>query len=136
MIAVFADTSFFVAYLNARDEYHPMALQWMTASLEPIVTTQWVLAELGNFLAEGPNRRLFAPLVRGLYAEDRVEIVPADGASFMDALNLYLRRPDKEWSFTDCVSFRLMKSRRIKDALTADHHFEQAGFRRLLKTGS
>jgi hypothetical protein len=37
-------------------------------------------------------------------------------------------RPDKEWSLTDCISFVAMNERNITDALTSDHHFEQAGF--------
>ncbi|MGA2034721.1 MAG: hypothetical protein ABSG68_20935 [Thermoguttaceae bacterium] len=105
----------------------------MTASSEQIVTTEWVLAELGNYLAEGVNRRLFGSLVRALSVEERVEIVAADHASFLDALSLYVRRPDQSWSFTDCASFRLMRARKIRDALTADHHFEQAGFKALLR---
>ena len=133
MSTLLADTSFLVAYLNPRDEHHAQAVQWMTVSSERIVTSEWVLAELGNFLAEQPNRRLFGSLVRALSAEERVEIVPADHASFLDALSLYLRRPDKSWSFTDCASFRLMKARKIRQALTTDHHFEQAGFTVLLK---
>ena len=133
MNALLADTSFFVAYLNPRDEHHAMAFQWMTASSERIVTSEWVLAELGNYLAERPNRRLLGSLVRALSSEERVEIVPADHASFLDAINLYVRRPDKSWSFTDCTSFCLMKARKITDALTTDHHFEQAGFAVLLK---
>jgi uncharacterized protein len=133
MNTILADTSFFVAYLNPRENCHAAAVEWMTASSEQIVTTDWVLAELGNFLAEGPNRRLFGALVRALSAEDRVEIVAASRTSFLDALTLYMRRPDKSWSFTDCVSFRLMKARKIRDALTTDHHFEQAGFRALLR---
>ena len=133
MTAVLADTSFFVAYLNPREDCHKLAVEWMTAASEPIVTSDWVLAELGNFLAEGADRRLFGALVRALSADKRFEIVPADRESFMDALNLYVRRPDQSWSFTDCISFRLMKARKIKDALTTDHHFEQAGFRALLR---
>jgi predicted nucleic acid-binding protein len=133
MSTLLADTSFFVAYLNPREECHALAVEWMTASSERIVTTEWVLAELGNYLAEGPNRRLFGSLVRALAAEERVEIVPADHASFLDAWSLYVRRPDKSWSFTDCTSFRLMKARKIKDALTTDRHFEQAGFKALLR---
>jgi len=133
MTTLLADTSFFVAYLNPREDCHAAAVEWMTASSERIVTTQWVLAELGNFLAEGPNRRLFGSLVRALSAEERVEIVPADQQSFIDALSLYVRRPDQSWSFTDCTSFRLMKARKIKDALTTDQHFEQAGFTALLR---
>jgi len=42
-------------------------------------------------------------------------------------------RPDKEWSLTDCISSVAMNERNITDALTSDHHFEQAGFRILLK---
>jgi len=133
MSALLADTSFFVAYLNPREACHDLAVEWMTASPERIVTTEWILAELGNYLAQGKNRRLFGLLVRALSAEERVEIVPADHSSFLDALALYVRRPDKSWSFTDCASFRLMKARRIRDALTTDHHFEQAGFRALLR---
>ena len=128
-----ADTSFFVAYLNPRDEHYELAVEWMTASLEPIVTSEWVLAELGNYLAEGPNRRLYGTLVRALSTEERVEIVSADHDSFHNAVNLYVRRSDKSWSFTDCTSFCLMKTRKITDALTTDHHFEQAGFTVLLK---
>ena len=133
MNLLFADTSFFVAYLNPRDVNHALASESMTTSDDRIVRIQWVLAELGNFLAEGPNRRLFGPLVRALSAEDRFEIVTADGDSFARGFELFVRRPDKEWSFTDCVSFDVMKDRAITDALTADHHFEQAGFTVLLK---
>ena len=133
MNLLFADTSFFVAYLNPRDVNHAVATEYMTTSDDQIVTTQWVLAELGNFLAEGPNRRLFGPLVRALSSEGRFEIVAADDESFARGFELFVRRPDKEWSFTDCVSFEVMKDRDLTDALTADHHFEQAGFTLLLK---
>ena len=133
MSALLADTSFFVAYLNPRDEYHALAFEWMTASAERIVTSEWVLAELANYFAESPNRRVLGSLIRALFGEDRVEIEPADHTSFLKALDLYVRRPDKSWSFTDCTSFCLMKARKITDALTTDHHFEQAGFTVLLK---
>jgi hypothetical protein len=48
-------------------------------------------------------------------------------------LALYAARPDKEWSLTDCVSFLVMQDHGVTEALTADHHFEQAGFVALLK---
>jgi predicted nucleic acid-binding protein len=66
MSALLADTSFFVAYLNPRDEHHALAVQWMMMSRDRIITTEWILAELGNFLAKGSSRRLFGPLVRAL----------------------------------------------------------------------
>ena len=42
-------------------------------------------------------------------------------------------RPDKDWSLIDCISFVVMENEGIKDALTADQHFEQAGFRALFR---
>jgi len=41
---------------------------------------------------------------------------------------LYKKYADKEWSLVDCISFIVMRERGIKQALTFDRHFEQAGF--------
>lgn len=62
-----------------------------------------------------------------------MQIVPASQALFRSGFDLFARRPDKEWSLVDCLSFVVMKQRRLKDALTTDHHFEQTGFRALLR---
>ena len=45
---------------------------------------------------------------------------------------LYEDRPDKEWPLTDCISFAVMQEEQVGEALTADRHFEQAGFKALL----
>lgn len=97
-----------------------------------IVTTEWVLAELGNYLAEGSARKLLAPFIHELRADRRFQILPANHALFNAGLELYESRPDKNWSITDCISFVVMRRRKITEALTSDHHFEQAGFRALL----
>ena len=51
---------------------------------------------------------------------------------FEKGRELYIRRPDKEWSLTDCISFVVMQEQGLSEALTGDHHFEQAGFKALL----
>ncbi len=129
----FADTSFFVAYLNPSSDEHQLARHFMAEDADPILTTEWVLAELGNFLAAKGNRRLFIPLIRAIRRERRFTILPVNSQMFERALMLYARRPDKEWSFTDCTSFTVMNENGISEALTTDHHFEQAGFGALLR---
>ncbi|MFO0968025.1 MAG: hypothetical protein U0793_20915 [Gemmataceae bacterium] len=62
-----------------------------------------------------------------------MEIVPLSEDLYAEAVTLYRARPDKEWGLTDCVSFVVMTQRRITEALTADEHFEQAGFKAILR---
>ena len=57
----------------------------------------------------------------------------ANGRTLEQGMQLYERRQDKRWSMTDCISLVVMREERITEALTADHHFEQAGFTTLLK---
>ncbi len=133
MRPLFADTSFFVAYVNSDEHCHVAALEYLTRRPEPIVTTTWVLAELGNYLARSRQRRWYVSFVRDLQAEPRLTVVAADEAWFDRGLRLYAQTPDKTWSVTDCISFAIMRERRIHEALTTDHHFEQAGFTVLLK---
>ncbi len=65
-----------------------------------------------------------------------MEIVFVDPALWLRGGNIYEQRLDKAWSLTDCISLAVMKERGISDALTADHHFVQAGYRALLVEGS
>ena len=65
--------------------------------------------------------------------DESVEVIPISPKLFTKALKLYSSRLDKEWGMTDCISFVVMKDRKLTDALTTDHHFEQAGFKVLLR---
>ena len=54
-------------------------------------------------------------------------------SSSTDDYHLYCQRNDKNWGIVDCISFIVMEERRITEALTTDIHFQQAGFRALLR---
>ena len=123
-----------MAFLNPDDDCHDLAYAYMADSTSQFITTWWVLAELGNYLAKGGYRKLFVPLVRRLEKDSRWKIEPLTQEQFSRGTHLYERRPDKRWSLTDCISFIILKEKRIREALTADHHFEQAGFQALLKS--
>jgi uncharacterized protein len=133
MTAVFADTYYYLAMLSESDAAHGQAAQLSRSLARQTVTTAWVLTEVADALASPPLRPLFLALYDRLRNNPNVLIVPATRALFEQGIDLYARRPDKEWSLTDCVSFVVMQQYGLTDALTADHHFEQAGFRAILR---
>lgn len=133
MSAVFADSFYFLARLNRDDEAHERAVRLGTQEARPIVTTGWVLTELGDAMSSSANRPAFLGLLEVLQSSPDARIIPASAEFFDRGVQLYAKRPDKEWSLTDCISFVVMMDEKITDALTGDHHFEQAGFRALLR---
>jgi predicted nucleic acid-binding protein len=133
MKPVFADTFFFIALISARDAAHSKVAAVASSQTRPLVTTSFVLTEVADGLAATPDRPLFEQLLSDMRSDQGSTVVPATQELFERGVQLYMARPDKEWSLTDCISFVVMKDRGISDALTADHHFEQAGFVALLK---
>lgn len=127
MTVRFADSFYFLALLNRSDEGHQRAVSLSSQRGGSLVTTAWVLTEVADALASPKHRRDFVALLRALRSDPDIEVVPADDELFDAGVDLYTRRPDKEWSLTDCVSFVVMEQRGIVEALTGDHHFEQAG---------
>jgi predicted nucleic acid-binding protein len=133
MKAVFADTSFYVAVLNPHDVTHAKALQVGEHVHRPVLLTDFILLELGNALSGVGQRDLFSGLVRHLRANSNVRIIPASRDLLDRGIELFSHRADKAWSLTDCTSFAVMQEEELTDALTTDHHFEQAGFTALLR---
>ena len=133
MKLVFADTFYFIALLSPTDRAAAKAQAFVATEHERLVTSYWVLLEVGNALARSRTRNSFVTTLDALRLADNVDIAPASDELFNRGVDLYRARLDKDWSLTDCISFDIMNERGITDALTADHHFEQAGFRALLK---
>ena len=133
MKAVFADAFYFVALLNRADQHHSKADAAARDLRNNLVTTEWVLAEVADALATSASRRLAASFICDLSQDSKVKIVPATTDLFQRGLQLYEKRPDKQWSLTDCISFVTMQDESLDDALTGDEHFVQAGFKALLR---
>lgn len=135
MKSVFADADYWVALLHPPEELHDRAKQ-ISASLRPvrIVTSEMVLAEVLNILgSRGPTiRNKACDAVRQLRENPNVIIIPQTSAQFGDALTFFCGHQDKNWAMTDSASFLIMRERGLTEALTHDHHFEQAGFVALL----
>ncbi|GDZ94128.1 hypothetical protein PA905_20800 [Planktothrix agardhii CCAP 1459/11A] len=136
MRQVFADTGYWVALLNPKDELHQKArdISKQMDSLY-ILTSEMVLAEvLNDFSKRGAFFRQAAiELIESLYNHTNVTVIQQSSSQFQEGLLLYKKRPDKEWSITDCVSFKIMEEYGITEALAYDKHFEQVGFIALLR---
>ena len=101
-----------------------------------MVTTEAVLTEVGNALSKQHLRasaRQQLRYVQTMVQANLGEIYPISHELWERAWELYDQRPDKDWGHTDCISFIVMQDLGITTAFTADHHFEQAGFIRLVK---
>ncbi len=137
MTQVFVDTSYVIALLNRSDPHHAAAVDWREKlQSEPWeqITTTAVLLELGDGFAAKGRWDLLSPVLRAMCDDQRVSVVSVDVPLIHRARELRDSRVDKDWGLTDCVSFVVMESQGMRDALTADRHFEQAGYRRLLVT--
>lgn len=132
---VFLDTSFAIALSAVSDQHHARAIvlaNKLQASQTKLVTTRVVLMEIGNALARQKYRTAAIRLLTALENDPRVEIFPLTDQLYAQALALFQQRPDKEWGLIDRASFEIMRERGISEALTADEHFRQAGFRAAL----
>ena len=132
---VFLDTSYAVALSARTDENHERAVQ-LAEELETsdayFVTTRAVLLEIGNALSKVRHRAAAVRLLSALENDPKIDIVPASDELYLRAFEIYRDRFDKEWGLIDCMSFVVMNDQGLTEALTADNHFRQAGFRVLL----
>jgi predicted nucleic acid-binding protein len=133
MKSLFGDSFYFFALLSPRDQAHDRAVAYTREFDGRLVTTAWVLTELADGCATPPGREAFLHFLDQLRIKPNVLIVPPDAGVFESGLSLYRSRRDKEWSLTDCISFVVMEREGLTEALTGDHHFEQAGYAALLK---
>jgi predicted nucleic acid-binding protein len=134
---LFLDSSFAIALSSTTDDYHARAkilAERILADKVALITTRAVMLEIGNALAKQRYRKGAIALLQSLEQDPRVQIAPLSQELYDQAFQLYRERQDKEWGITDCVSFQVMRERGILQALTADAHFQQAGYEALLLT--
>lgn len=133
MITTFVDTAYLIALVLTDDEHHSRAVAWNRIIPGSLLSTEYVLVEFADALWEPPLRPLVVETVAVLRRRPAVRVVPASTSLFDEALAMFHSHRDKEWGLTDCISFIVMRREGVTDALTSDHHFEQAGFRALLR---
>jgi len=133
--AVFADTFYFLALLNTDEAAHGRAVAASSVADRKFVTTEFVLLELADALSRPQDRPEFLAVWEAVRKDGDFRVVPVNSALLHRGLAFYSARMDKEWSLTDCISFVVMADEGLREALTGDRHFEQAGFTALLAGG-
>jgi uncharacterized protein len=131
MMQIFADTFYWIALTNPRDNWHQKVLELTeTLTQVQIITTDEVLTEVLNFVCTygAPKRRRTAELIRDILKDPNIQVIEQTHSSFNEGLMLYEKRLDKAYSLTDCISMQTMKKMNIDNILTHDKHFTQEGF--------
>jgi predicted nucleic acid-binding protein len=100
--------------------------------IRPVVTTIWVLMEVADALSDPAVHGRTHRFLHMVMSDPKTTVLADTEPWWTRGLALYGRRPDKNWSLTDCISFEVMTERGITEALTGDRHFTQAGFQALL----
>ena len=132
-MTVFADTFALIAWLNPRDNAHAVVAAYLDGFTGRLVTTEWVLMELADALSAPEARATVVAFLQAVRADPLFDVVGYVPTVYQAGFDLFASRRDKGWSLTDCISFGVMAERGLSEALTADHHFEQAGFRAVFK---
>ncbi len=138
MTPIFVDTAGWATLAVRGERNHALAAELYEQCRQEgrhLVTTNYVLGELLSVFISPlrlPRHEQFQRIDM-IRTSRIVDLVHVDAALDAAAWTFLKSRADKEWSLIDAVSFIVMQERGIPEALTTDHHFEQAGFVRLLK---
>lgn len=131
MIQTFLDTSFFKAILDPKDEFSQKGIllqEQFIAEKSPMTTTNYIVDETLTLLRSRCGKEKAFGLREFISREDLyLDIIRVTIEDEQAAWNWF----EKEWSklsYTDCVSFAVMKRLGIQHVATFDHHFAQAGF--------
>src|ERR1035441_6508813 len=127
---VLLDTSGFFALMDTRDPAHLKARRWLGSQrgrARP-VTTEWIVGETCTLLVARKRPHLVARFLDYLEQSAALLVINPDKALLVFAKDMIRRQADQGYSFVDCLSFCVMKERRVLRALTTDEHFRKAGF--------
>lgn len=131
MSGIFIDTGAWVARYHGSDQYHRQAvLRWDAIKRDKRVcwTSNMVLNETLTLLSRRIGYSFAAERARAIYLGEALSILRPNEDDEMNALSLMEKFSDQGIGFTDCISFVLMKKKRVSTAFSFDRHFELAGF--------
>ena len=127
---IFIDTGAFLARYLTQDQYHSRAIAaWerIRRRQEPCFTSNFVLDEFFTLLARRAGYGYAAERARHILASSAFTVLRPALEDELEAVNLFSKYADQEVSFTDCVSFVLIRSNRIRKVFSFNRHFRHSG---------
>ncbi len=128
MKPVFIDTGGWFAALARRDKDHVAASDFLRRWRGGLVTTDYILDETLTLIQSRIDHATAVDFLDAVEHSSTLDLVFVAQEDYYKALDLFRRRADKRWSFTDCTSFTVMARLGLSHALAFDNHFQQAGF--------
>ena len=128
---IFIDTGAFIARYVERDQYHNRAVEcWsiLEKARDRCFTSNAVLNETFTLLGRFDGYPFAAQRAANIYSSTALTILRSNHDDEVNALGFFRKYADQRVSFTDCLSFVLMRKQKITRAFTFDRHFALAGF--------
>ena len=128
---LFADTGAWCALYDRSDIHHARAsafLQELKSQKTQLITSDYVLDESLTLLRFRAGHKEAVDLGKWVLQSPLVKLINVDEKIWQAAWDVFVRYDDKEFSFTDCTSFAIMRQLGLLNAFAFDHNFEQAGF--------
>jgi predicted nucleic acid-binding protein len=129
---IFIDTGAFLALEDESDQYHEEALQFREQVLRKkryeMISTSYVLDETLTLIRFRISIKASIDFSKNIRKSKVVKLVQVSREIEEEALDIFESYDDKDFSFTDCVSFVAMWRKGIKEAFAFDEHFNQMGF--------
>lgn len=136
MKQIFVDTNGWIALSSKRDQFHKIALQTNKRLLKngsQYITTNYVLDETYTALLTKVGHFAAVDFGEKIRATKITTIIHITKEIEEESWELFKKYSDKQFSFTDCTSFAVMKKLSLTEAFTNDHHFQQMGFKVLIR---
>lgn len=127
---IFIDTGAFIAIAVENDKHHRAAKEFyyqIKNSGGKFITTNFVICETINYLRIKISHHVAVFFRENIYKSSIMEVVALSFSMEDAAFQIFKKYNDKDFSFTDCTSFSVMKSKKLSRAFAFDRHFEQYG---------
>lgn len=130
----FLDAGYVIALEAADDQNHQAASEhWQNFLKTPglLVATSYVFDEIVTFFNNRNRHEKAVEVGNNLLQSETIRLIQVDEELFNEGWRYFQTHSDKRYSLTDCISFVVMKRRKVAEALSFDKHFVQAGFEKI-----